>query len=87
MTDTVLIQMHPFLPNAISLVVSFLEAPASGLESLDEGRLEGINQLLCALRCLSDVNNLASEQVYKLEADIAQSITSTLEIATPEWTL
>lgn len=79
--------MHPFLPNAISLVASFLNTAAPNLvTSPDDERLDGIKDVLRALRYLSDVNNLARELLDKLEADVSKNNTSaTMEVARPEW--
>ncbi|GIJ86779.1 hypothetical protein Asppvi_005674 [Aspergillus pseudoviridinutans] len=72
------LKMHPFLPNTIALVASFLNATSPNLASPDEERLEGVNDLLSALRYLSDVNNLARDLLYKLEADVARTTPLTM---------
>ncbi|KAJ5787113.1 hypothetical protein N7457_002103, partial [Penicillium paradoxum] len=61
---------HPFLPNAISLLVKFLNATAPHPTSTDQMEYGGVNSLLVALGYLSDVNNLAREVLLKLNVDL-----------------
>lgn len=73
--------MHPFFPNAIALVTSFLNAdvpylPSSrGSTAVDtvQERQDAVNELLAALRRSSQVNNLAAELLCKLELDMGQT--------------
>lgn len=74
-------KMHPFFPNAIALVTSFLNADVPYLPSTRGGnamdaiqeRQDAVNELLAALRRSSQVNNLAAELLCKLELDIGQA--------------
>ncbi|KAL7803573.1 hypothetical protein V8C44DRAFT_369738 [Trichoderma aethiopicum] len=74
-------KMHPFFPNAIALVTSFLNAdvpylPSSrGSTAVDtaQERQDAVNELLAALRRSSQVNNLAAELLCKLELDMGQT--------------
>ena len=78
--------MHPFLPNAIWLVVSFLNASTPDIGSLDEGNSERVDKLLCALRYLGDVNTMARERLCRIETDTAPSIISARTMSRSEWT-
>lgn len=64
------LKMHPFLPNAISLLVMFLNATAPHLPSTDKKEQHGVKCFLIALGYLSDVNNLARQILCKLKAGI-----------------
>ncbi|KAL6867816.1 hypothetical protein J3F83DRAFT_765749 [Trichoderma novae-zelandiae] len=74
-------KMHPFFPNAIALVTGFLNADVPYLPTTRSGnaadtvqeRQDAVNDLLAALRRLSQVNNLAAELLCKLELDIGQA--------------
>ncbi|PTB62994.1 hypothetical protein BBK36DRAFT_1128347 [Trichoderma citrinoviride] len=74
-------KMHPFFPNAIALVASFLNADVPYLPSTRSSnavdtvqeRQDAVNELLAALRRSSQVNNLAAELLCKLELDIGQT--------------
>jgi hypothetical protein len=76
--------MHPFLPNAIALVASFLNASKTDPGAPDEGRSDGVSSLLCALRHMGEFNDLARELRYKLEADVVQGTPTTMEV-TRQW--
>ena len=52
--------MHPFLPNAISLVTSLLKA-----ETPERRHPEGVSELVAALRYLSEVNNMAKKKQHR----------------------
>ncbi|KAK2608937.1 hypothetical protein QQS21_002513 [Conoideocrella luteorostrata] len=78
-------KMHPFVPNVMSLVASFLKTAIPHFASSDEERQDHVESLLEALRRLSEINNLARDVLFKLEADILQTTSSIAETARPEW--
>ncbi|KAI1461778.1 fungal-specific transcription factor domain-containing protein [Annulohypoxylon moriforme] len=65
-------EAHPFLPNILSDTATFLmkHTKTSGLtHSNPNAQSDEIEQLLSALRDLSDVNNLARDLLIKLQVD------------------
>lgn len=72
--------MHPFILNAIALVARFLNAEVphspSTRSTVDavQGRQDAVNDLLSALRRISQVNKFAAELLYKLELDMGQAM-------------